>query len=101
MPGDGEKIKTQDEIYQNIQDTSHLVTYLAAFLLPGNDCRQKVKQLLRDPSFRATMDKCDLLMLFILTFSACCIAAFYCMLQVFIFSSGSPLVSEKIPLTCD
>lgn len=32
----------QDEIIQNIQDTSHLVTYLATFLIPGNNCHHRV-----------------------------------------------------------
>ncbi|KAM5442207.1 hypothetical protein MferCBS31731_002581 [Microsporum ferrugineum] len=30
------EIRMQDEIIQNVQDTSHLVTYLATFILPGN-----------------------------------------------------------------
>lgn len=31
--------RMQNEILQNVQDTSHLVTYLATFLLPGNKCQ--------------------------------------------------------------
>ncbi|EEH22255.2 CMGC protein kinase [Paracoccidioides brasiliensis Pb03] len=42
--GEWEKneIRMQDEILQNVQDTSHLVTYLATFLLPGNNCHHRV-----------------------------------------------------------
>lgn len=39
--GDNEK-SIQDEIIQNVQDTSHLVTYLATFLLPGNKSHHRV-----------------------------------------------------------
>jgi hypothetical protein len=39
----GEKeTRMQDEIIQNVQDTSHLVTYLATFLLPGTKCHHRV-----------------------------------------------------------
>ncbi|KAE8141648.1 kinase-like protein [Aspergillus pseudotamarii] len=31
----------QNEIIQNVQDTSHLVTYLDTFLLPGNGCHHR------------------------------------------------------------
>ncbi|KAM5433914.1 hypothetical protein MferCBS31731_006921 [Microsporum ferrugineum] len=34
--------RIQDEILQRVQDTSHLVTYLATFLLPGNNCYHRV-----------------------------------------------------------
>ncbi|KAB8226718.1 kinase-like protein [Aspergillus novoparasiticus] len=36
------EIRMQNEIIQNVQDTSHLVTYLATFLLPGNGCHHRV-----------------------------------------------------------
>lgn len=36
------EIRMQDEILQNVQDTSHIVTYLATFLLPGNGCHHRV-----------------------------------------------------------
>lgn len=36
------EIRVQDEIIQNVQDTSHLVTYLATFLIPGNKCHHRV-----------------------------------------------------------
>ncbi|KAE8312662.1 kinase-like protein [Aspergillus transmontanensis] len=36
------EICIQNEIIQNVQDTSHLVTYLATFLLPGNECHHRV-----------------------------------------------------------
>ncbi|CAI7583689.1 unnamed protein product [Penicillium glandicola] len=39
--GDNEK-HIQDEIIRNVQDTSHLVTYLATFLLPGKKGHHRV-----------------------------------------------------------
>lgn len=36
------EICMQNEIIQNVQDISHIVTYLAAFLLPGNGCHHRV-----------------------------------------------------------
>mgnify|MGYP001657832168 CR=1 FL=1 len=48
--GDSE-ISIHDEINRNVQDPSHLVTYLATFLLPGNECDHRVLVLpLRGPS---------------------------------------------------
>jgi hypothetical protein len=48
--GDSE-ISIHDEINRNVQDPSHLVTYLATFLLPGNECVHRVLVLpLRGPS---------------------------------------------------
>lgn len=32
----------QNEITQNVQDTSHLVTYITTFLLPGDNCHHRV-----------------------------------------------------------
>ncbi|CAP94055.1 hypothetical protein E8E15_002763 [Penicillium rubens] len=34
--------RMQDEIIQNVKDTSHLVTYLGTFLVPGNQCHHRV-----------------------------------------------------------
>lgn len=39
--GDNE-LHMQNEIIQNVQDTFHLVTYIATFLLPGNNCHHRV-----------------------------------------------------------
>ncbi|KAB8207771.1 kinase-like domain-containing protein [Aspergillus parasiticus] len=36
------EMRMQNEIIQNVWDTSHLVTYLATFLLPGNGCHHRV-----------------------------------------------------------
>lgn len=38
------EIRMQNEIHRNVQDTSHLVTYLTTFLLPGNKghCHHRV-----------------------------------------------------------
>lgn len=34
--------RMQDEIIHNVKDTSHLVTYLGTFLVPGNQCHHRV-----------------------------------------------------------
>lgn len=39
--GDSE-ILMQDKIIQDVQDSSHLVTYLATFLISGNECQHRV-----------------------------------------------------------
>lgn len=39
--GDSE-ILMQDKIIRDVQDTSHLVTYSATFLVPGNECQHRV-----------------------------------------------------------
>lgn len=45
------EINIHDEITRNVQDPSHLVTYLATFLLPGNESGHRVLVLpLRGPS---------------------------------------------------
>jgi hypothetical protein len=45
------EINIHDEITRNVQDPSHLVTYLATFLLPGNESDHRVLVLpLRGPS---------------------------------------------------
>ncbi|OGM49434.1 kinase domain-containing protein [Aspergillus bombycis] len=36
------EIQMQDTIVQNVQDTSHLVTYLSTFQLPGDKCHHRV-----------------------------------------------------------
>lgn len=36
------KLCMQNEITQNVQDTSHLVTYITTFLLPGDNCHHRV-----------------------------------------------------------
>ncbi|KAK2810060.1 hypothetical protein FQN50_003254 [Emmonsiellopsis sp. PD_5] len=40
--GGENETRIQDEILQNVKDTSNLITYLATFLLPGNKCHHRV-----------------------------------------------------------
>ncbi|KAL4993098.1 kinase-like protein [Aspergillus recurvatus] len=37
--------RIQDEIVRSVEDTSHLVTYLDTFLLPGNNCHRRIMVL--------------------------------------------------------